>query len=149
MKVLVGTDGSDEAIRAARAGLALLGGSPAQVGVSVVDLPPPSAGALGGEAPLAVRVEEATRAAQQQAAAQAVEATVEALPSVAAEGRVDFGPPGAVLCRLAEELGADVAVVGSRGRGGLRRALLGSVSDHVVRHAPCPVLVVPPGRAGG
>jgi nucleotide-binding universal stress UspA family protein len=36
-------------------------------------------------------------------------------------------------------------VVGTRGRGGLRRAVLGSVSDHVVRNAPCPVVVVGPG----
>lgn len=40
------------------------------------------------------------------------------------------------------ELGADVLVVGSRGLGGFRRALIGSVSDSVVRHAHCPVLVV-------
>ena len=155
MKVLVGTDGSDEAARAARAGLALLGGSQAQAHVvvtSVVDLPalpPAGAGTLGSGAPLAVQVEEATREAQRQAADEAVEATVEALAPIEAEGRVDFGPPGPVLCDLAEELGVDVVVVGSRGRGGLRRALLGSVSDHVVRHAPCPVLVVRAGAEEG
>jgi hypothetical protein len=38
--------------------------------------------------------------------------------------------------------GADLAVLGSRGLGGMRRALIGSVSDSVVRHADCPVLVV-------
>lgn len=43
---------------------------------------------------------------------------------------------------MAEELGADLIVVGSRGMGGLRRALLGSVSDSGVRHARCPVMVV-------
>ena len=146
--VLVGTDGSDEAVRAARSGLALLGGSPqVQVVVaSVIDFPvPPSARAFG-EMALPARVEEATRAAQQQAAAETVEATARALAPTEAEGRVEFGAPGPVLCDLAEELGVDVVVVGSRGRDGLRRALLGSVSDHVVRHAPCPVLVV---RAAG
>jgi nucleotide-binding universal stress UspA family protein len=43
---------------------------------------------------------------------------------------------------VAEELGADLIVVGSRGLGGLKRALMGSVSESVVRHAHCPVLVV-------
>jgi nucleotide-binding universal stress UspA family protein len=48
------------------------------------------------------------------------------------------------IVHLAEEIGADLIVIGSRGRGGLRRALMGSVSDSVVRHAHCPVLVVRP-----
>jgi nucleotide-binding universal stress UspA family protein len=43
---------------------------------------------------------------------------------------------------LAEEIGAGLIVMGSRGLGGIRRALMGSVSDSVVRHAHCPVLVV-------
>jgi nucleotide-binding universal stress UspA family protein len=43
---------------------------------------------------------------------------------------------------LAEELGAGMIVLGSRGHGRLRRALLGSVSDAVVRHAHCPVTIV-------
>jgi nucleotide-binding universal stress UspA family protein len=46
------------------------------------------------------------------------------------------------IVALAEELGADLIVMGSRGLGGVRRALMGSVSDSVVRHAHCPVLVV-------
>jgi nucleotide-binding universal stress UspA family protein len=43
---------------------------------------------------------------------------------------------------LAEEIGAGLIVLGSRGGGGIRRALMGSVSDSVVRHAHCPVIVV-------
>jgi nucleotide-binding universal stress UspA family protein len=43
---------------------------------------------------------------------------------------------------LAEQMGADLVVLGGRGLGGVRRALIGSVSDSVVRHAHCPVLVV-------
>lgn len=50
------------------------------------------------------------------------------------------GGPGATIVRMAEEGRFDVVVVGSR-RHGLARALLGSVAEHVVRHAPCPVLV--------
>src|SRR5215213_10339645 len=47
---------------------------------------------------------------------------------------------------LAEEIGAGLIVMGSRGRGGIRRALMGSVSQSVVRHAHCPVLVVRDGE---
>jgi nucleotide-binding universal stress UspA family protein len=46
------------------------------------------------------------------------------------------------IVNLADEIGAGLIVMGSRGLGGIRRALMGSVSDSVVRHAHCPVLVV-------
>jgi nucleotide-binding universal stress UspA family protein len=51
------------------------------------------------------------------------------------------GRPDAEIVKLAEELQAGLIVVGSRGLGGVRRALMGSVSDSVVRHAHSPVLV--------
>lgn len=47
-----------------------------------------------------------------------------------------------MIVELAEEIGAGLIVMGSRGLGGIRRALMGSVSDSVVRHAHCAVLVV-------
>jgi nucleotide-binding universal stress UspA family protein len=46
------------------------------------------------------------------------------------------------IVEVAEELGAGLIVMGSRGHGRLRRALMGSVSDAVVRHAHCPVTIV-------
>jgi nucleotide-binding universal stress UspA family protein len=46
------------------------------------------------------------------------------------------------IIQVAEEIGAGLIVMGSRGYGRLRRALLGSVSDAVVRHAHCPVTIV-------
>jgi nucleotide-binding universal stress UspA family protein len=52
------------------------------------------------------------------------------------------GRPDAEIVELAEELGVGLTVVGSRGLGGVRRALVGSVSDSVVRHAHGPVLLV-------
>ncbi len=52
------------------------------------------------------------------------------------------GEPGPSLVEAAEAEGAGLIVVGSHGRGALGRLFLGSVSEYVVRHAPCPVLVV-------
>jgi nucleotide-binding universal stress UspA family protein len=51
------------------------------------------------------------------------------------------GPPAMVLLRIAA--GAELLVVGSRGHGAFSGMLLGSVSQHCVQHAPCPVAVVP------
>ena len=79
-------------------------------------------------------------------AGAALERTVAALDtSVEVTRETRAGEAGPAMSRLAEEIGADVIVVGSRGRGALKRALLGSVSTHVTNNAPCPVLVV---RAG-
>jgi nucleotide-binding universal stress UspA family protein len=61
-----------------------------------------------------------------------------------AEFLVWEGDPGDSIAAAAEAERADIVVVGTRGRSGAERMLLGSVSDHVVRHAECPVLVVRP-----
>ncbi len=63
-----------------------------------------------------------------------------------AEFLVWEGDPGDSIAAAAEAEHADIVVVGTRGRSGAERMLLGSVSDHVVRHAECPVLVVRPRR---
>jgi nucleotide-binding universal stress UspA family protein len=61
-------------------------------------------------------------------------------PSVPCEGEVRKGQPAELLLHAARE--ASLIVVGNRGRGGFASLLLGSVSQQVVHHAPCPVLVV-------
>jgi nucleotide-binding universal stress UspA family protein len=53
-----------------------------------------------------------------------------------------FGEPGSVVAERARELDAELIVVGSHGRSGLVRLMLGSVAEQVTRLAPCPVLVV-------
>jgi nucleotide-binding universal stress UspA family protein len=54
------------------------------------------------------------------------------------------GGAGDSIVAAAESEKADLIVMGTRGRAGMERSILGSVSDHVIRHAPCPVLVVRP-----
>jgi nucleotide-binding universal stress UspA family protein len=60
------------------------------------------------------------------------------------EGRVASGPAADALIQAAKE--ADLIVVGTRGLGGFKELLLGSVSHQVAHYAPCPVVVVPPAR---
>lgn len=52
------------------------------------------------------------------------------------------GDPGQKICQIAKEEGTDLIVIGRHGRSGLSELLLGSVSNYVVHHAPCSVLVV-------
>jgi nucleotide-binding universal stress UspA family protein len=59
-----------------------------------------------------------------------------------AEAHLVRGHPDREVVHLSEEIGAGLIIMGSRGLGGVRRALMGSVSDSVVRHAHCPVLIV-------
>jgi nucleotide-binding universal stress UspA family protein len=60
-----------------------------------------------------------------------------------AELRVEFGSAAECLLRVAEEEGAAFVVLGSRGRGRVKAALLGSVSGDVAARASCPVVLVP------
>ena len=59
-----------------------------------------------------------------------------------AEVHLRIGAAVTEIVALAEDIEAGLIVMGSRGLGGIRRALVGSVSDAVVRHAHCPVLIV-------
>ena len=83
---------------------------------------------------------EAERDAELAGLDAAVADVLGAGSTVEAEKRLVEGDPGEVL--VAESEGAELVVVGSHGRSGIRAALLGSVSRHVVEHATCPVVVV-------
>jgi nucleotide-binding universal stress UspA family protein len=64
----------------------------------------------------------------------------EAPQGVQPEYRLEEGPPAEGICRVAAELPADVIVMATHGGTGLRRLLMGSVAEQVLRQAPCPVL---------
>ena len=57
-------------------------------------------------------------------------------------GHVCAGEAGHEITNLARELDADIIVVGTHGRSGLGRVLLGSIATNVTKHAPCSVLIV-------
>lgn len=61
-------------------------------------------------------------------------------PNVPYEHRLVVGSPAHAICDLADEEGVDMIVMGTHGRTGLKRLLMGSVAEHVVRWANCPVL---------
>ncbi len=64
------------------------------------------------------------------------------LHGVSAEFTQTFGSPGRTICDLAQSWEADLILMGCRGRSGLSQLILGSVSNYVMHHAPCSVLVL-------
>lgn len=140
-RVLIGTDGSGLARRAAERARDVL----ALDDVIVASVTQPVlAGALpvgisGGYVASGLADPEVIETLHTQATAFAAEIAA-LFPG--SSTRVLDGEPGPELCRLAEEEAVEVIVVGSHGAGFLRRVLLGSVSHHLLQHAPCPVLIV-------
>ena len=62
-------------------------------------------------------------------------------PLVPFQHRHALGDPAVEICRIAAEEGAELIVLGTHGRTGILRLLMGSVAESILRHAPCPVLV--------
>jgi nucleotide-binding universal stress UspA family protein len=146
MRILVGTDGSDQAIEAAARGVKVLADPDVITVVCVVPAPAEAtagmeSGFAGGMA--STEVVDAAWVAVKEDGEAALDRTAAGLPSgTNIERRLEVGDPGPTIVRLANELAADAVVVGSRGRGAIKRALLGSVSTHVTNNASCPVVVV-------
>lgn len=143
--IIVCTDGSDAALAAAVAGVGLLGpGRPLLVAVVTDEVDPmllTGTGMAGGLPPDEYdrMIADAQTRAEEDGRAAATAVGVDA-----GAVRVLAGHPGEAICDLAVEVGAAAIVMGSRGRSGMRRAFMGSVSDHVVRHAPCTVVITGP-----
>lgn len=143
--VLLCTDGSDLALAALARGLAIVAPADRLVIATVVSMTHPLDVVGTGMAGGVVSVDEAERvdAASRRAGDELLAVACRELGVEDAETVVLDGDPAVALCDLAASLPASVMVIGTRGHGGLRRAVLGSVSDHVVRNAPCPVVICP------
>jgi nucleotide-binding universal stress UspA family protein len=136
-RIVLATDGSEEAELAAQTATALAGKTGSELYVVHVLVLPPEAlhDPFGADA----REEFASRG---RARLDEMVGRIEASGGAVVGAYFRVGNADAELVDQAEELVAGLVVLGSRGLGAMRRALMGSVSDSVVRHAPCPTLVV-------
>jgi nucleotide-binding universal stress UspA family protein len=140
-RILLATDGSEEAELAALRAVDLADATDSELHVGHVGLVPifvdSYPGTLGFDRKLYEQIEEQSRELLRKESWR-----VKAAGGTVAGTHLRMGAVPLEIVALAEQLGVDLIVMGSRGLGGVRRALMGSVSDSVVRHAHCPVLVV-------
>ena len=134
-RVLLATDGSPDATLAAQSAVELCERTGSELHVVHVGEYLPTFYAYTEEEPAELR-DNAQRLLDEE-----VE-RIRAEGGRIAEAHLRLGRPAEQIVTLSEELGVGIIVVGSRGLGALRRAVLGSVSESVVRHAHCPVFVV-------
>jgi len=139
---LLCTDGSDVAIEALRASLPLLAPADRTIVVTVESsVAADTTTGSGFHVTSRTELDAEVETSGDSLASGHLVATVDSLGLDDVELMAVVGQPGPAICDLAEQLPASVVVIGTSGHGGLRRAVMGSTSDHVVRNAPCPVLV--------
>ena len=140
--IVVATDGSETASEAVRQAAQLAGALAARVHLVCVYEPVPSA--QDAEGGIDLRSESGWVLHPREA----VDATLAAAAKVFAAAGVEVdlyaqrGDPADAILDVAEERGADLIVVGNRGRAGAKRFLLGSVPNRISHHAPCAVLII-------
>jgi nucleotide-binding universal stress UspA family protein len=142
-RMLLATDGSEEAELATIRAVELAQRTDAELHVVHVGVVPSFLvsypGTLGYEGRLYEQIQEQSRELLRKESWR-----VKVAGGTVARAHLRMGEVDLEIVSLAKELGADLIVMGCRGHRGIRRAIEGSVSDGVIRHAPCPVLVVRP-----
>jgi nucleotide-binding universal stress UspA family protein len=139
-KILLATDGSREASLAALTAVDLADKTGSELHVAFVlrtqDAPDYEALGFDTERP----TEEVQQMGQRLLNEQVRQ--VEEAGGAVVRAHFRIGRPDQEIVSVGEDVGAGLIVLGSQGLGGVKRALMGSVSDSVVRHAHCPVMVV-------
>lgn len=142
-EIVLCTDGSPHAIEALAAGISILAPGDGKVMVTVIAEPDPTlvtgTGVAGGT--LTPEDFEHLEATAREEAEVALTETARELGLGGTPTKLLMGSAGKAICEFADKSSAKAIVIGTRGRSGFKRAVLGSVSDYVVRHAPCPVVV--------
>ncbi len=132
-KVLIGYDGTESARRAMERAVEMRGDGDS---FAVISVAPVVAGGPRGAGPF---MPGDTPADHREELAEAKAWLADR--GIAAATIAAVGDPGTAICEVAARDGFDTIVVGSRNLRGVKRLLLGSVSDRVVHHAPCDVLI--------
>lgn len=146
MRILLATDGTvhSQAALDALTTFNLTTGDEVKI-VSVVDMAVPlTVDMYGGYVPATAEIERAARENAQRILEESSREIKDKLTdrNVSVSTEALFGSPESRIVETAEEMHADLIIVGSHGYNRWERLLLGSVSDSVVHHAPCSVLVV-------
>jgi nucleotide-binding universal stress UspA family protein len=140
-RILLATDGSEESELAALRAVDLAHATDSELHLVHVGVVPSFLksypGVLGYERKLYKELEEVSRELLRKQSWR-----VKVAGGTVAGTHLRMGEVDLEIVALAKELGADLIVMGCRGHRGIRRAIEGSISDAVIRHAPCPVLVV-------
>ena len=144
-RILVATDGSEEAKLAITTAADLAKATNSELHIAYVF---PTAVQRPFPNPILARPADEMERELEEAMGQAQSFLDREVEKVKGEGvsvadtHLVRGQPDREVVHLSEDIDAGLIVMGSRGLGGMRRALMGSVSDSVVRHAHCPVLIV-------
>jgi nucleotide-binding universal stress UspA family protein len=140
-RILLATDGSEEARLAALRAVDIAENTDSELHMVHVGVIPTFLesypGTLGYDGKLYEQIEEESRELLRKLSWQ-----VEAAGGAVAGAHLRMGMVALEIVALAKELEVDLIVMGCRGHRGIRRAIEGSISDAVIRRAPCPVLVV-------
>jgi nucleotide-binding universal stress UspA family protein len=138
-RIVAGVDGSPSSLSALRWAIrqAVLTGATVD---AVIAWHYPDLGASAGYGIALAGVDPGFQEMAEKTVTEAISSTLSPASDVRVHPQVTEGNPAQVL--LDASAGADLLVVGSRGHGGFAEALLGSVSQHCVHHARCPVVII-------